>query len=72
MNATAKQVALAAKLFNKIAATSQRHGCPLSRKTFQEDMLWLELDPDSRKDVSAYIGMHIAAKDEAFMTMRRW
>ena len=72
MTPTAKQTALAAKLFNKIAATSQRHGCPLSRKTYQEDMAWLELNTESRADVSKYIGLHIAAKDEAFMTMRRW
>ena len=72
MTPTAKQTALAAKLFNKIAATSKRHGCPLSRTTYREDMAWLELNAESRADVSKYIGLHITAKDEAFMTMRRW
>lgn len=68
---TTKQIALATKLFNKIAATSAKHGCPLSRKTFREDMVWLEMNPDSRKDVSEYIGMHFQAKIDASLNVRR-
>ena len=62
---TAKQTALASKIFNSIVATSQRHGCPISRKTYQEDMAWLEMNADSRKDVSEYISMHLTAKHDA-------
>lgn len=72
MTPTTKQIALASKLFNKVSASSARHGAPLSRKTFQEDMAWLEMDSNSRKDVSAYIDMHLTAKAEARMTMRRY
>lgn len=69
--ATAKQIALATKLFNRVATTSAKHGCPLSRKSFQEDMRWLEMNPDSRKDVSDYISMHFQAKIDAALNVRR-
>lgn len=69
-NATTKQIALATKLFNKIATTSAKHGCPLSRKTFREDMAWLEMNPDNRADVSKYIDMHMTAKHDAAVYLR--
>lgn len=72
MTPTAKQTALAAKLFNNVAANSARHGAPLSRKDYREDMTWLEMDPESRTDVSKYIALHMDAKSEARMTMRRY
>lgn len=72
MTPTPKQTAFAAKLFNGIAANSARHGSPLSRKDYREDMIWLEMNPDSRSDVSKYIDIHMTAKSEARMTMRRY
>lgn len=70
-NPTTKQITFAAKLFNSIAARSAKHGCPLSRKSFQEDMTWLDMDPENRADVSKYIALHMEAKAEAQMSMRR-
>lgn len=72
MTPTTKQTALAAKLFNGVATNSARHGAPLSRKDYREDMLWLEMDPESRRDVSKYIDLHMTAKSEARMSMRRY
>lgn len=71
MTPTAKQITFAASLFNSIAANSAKHGAPLSRKDYREDMIWLEMDPDNRADVSKYIDLHMTAKAEARMTMRR-
>lgn len=72
MTPTPKQTALAAKLFNSVASNSARHGSPLSRKDYRGDMLWLEMDPNSRGDVSKYIEIYMTAKSEARMTMRRY
>lgn len=72
MTPTAKQIDLAAKLFNKVATNSAKHGTALSRKDFREDMIWLEMDPESRRDVSKYIDLHMTAKSEARMSMRRY
>lgn len=72
MTPTTKQIDFAAKLFNQVAATSAKHGAALSRKDYREDMLWLEMDPESRADVSKYIALHMDAKSEARMSMRRY
>lgn len=72
MTPTARQTTFAAKLFNSIADRSAKHGAPLSRRDYREDMIWLEMDPDNRADVSRYIAMHMTAKSEARMSMRRY
>lgn len=72
MTPTTKQTILATKLFDVIAARSAKHGAPLSRKNYREDMVWLEMNPDSRADVSKYIALHMEAKSEARMSMRRY
>lgn len=70
MTPTTKQIDFAAKLFNDIAARSARLGCPISTKDYREDMKRIDLDPDTRRDVSRYIAMHFRAKQEAQIVMR--
>lgn len=72
MTATAKQTAYASKLFDRHASISARHGSPLNRVDYAEDMTWLGMDPNSARDVSKYIGMYGKSAHEARTTMRRY
>lgn len=67
---TAKQTAFAAKLFARQASIATRHGAPLKAKTFEQDMIALDWNPENGRDVSAYINLHLNAAKEARMFAR--
>ena len=75
MNATDKQVSFARKLFAKQAAAFARHAklTGIEGKTFESfeaEMAWLEMDPTSKRDVSAYIDLHVNARRDAVMYLK--
>jgi hypothetical protein len=74
--ATDKQVSFARKLFAKAAAANARHAklCGITAgktfATFEEEMVWLEMDPTSKRDVSDYLNLHVNARHDAAVYLK--
>lgn len=70
MFATEKQVAFARKLFDRSVKTGAKHGAPSKFTRWEDEMSWLDLNPESRRDVSEYLDMHASARRDAVMYLK--
>lgn len=75
MTPTDKQTAYAAKLHarhcNLLMDQCKRLNLtmPTIRRDYRDEMAFLGLDPKTRRDVSAFIDLHVTAKRDAAMTL---